>query len=561
MNTNKKRRPDIKLKKHMSLGAISAENDSSYLYSCFVDTGDYDVISNTEDDRSIILGRTGTGKSALLEMVKHREENVIEIQPEELALNYISHSNVLRLLEECGVNLDPYYQLLWKHIFAVELIKYKYHIKDEGGLRSFMDSISGLFSRDKGKEAAVGYLTNWHDKFWLPVEERVREITSTIEDQLTKSLTAEGGVRSLSDLLSPGLSASAKRDKLSKLTRHEKEEVRDRVQSAVDSVQIQELHRVIRLLGEDIFSDAQQKFYVLVDKIDEDWIDDRTRYKLIRSLIDTIKTFRRIRTVKFLIAMRVDLLQTVFDRTRDPGFQEDKYRDYLLSLRWTNKELKDLAQRRVAHLFRRQYEKVDAEFTDLFSDYVGSTKTLEWLTKRTLMRPRDLIVYMNFCLESAAGASLISPAAVRDSEVAYSQERLKAVCQEWSREYPELEKCTDILKRKKNGFTHSDVDRDSIEALSNEIFLLDLPDKGVISRDVELYLNKDISRATLLNRLMAILYIVGIVGIKRDGHESAIWSSQDSALVTESEVKRSSHFYVHPMFWRVLGTHSDKRKI
>lgn len=557
-----KTKPNIKLKKHLTIGSISAENDGQFLEKCFIDTGDYDALIDTEDDRSILLGRTGSGKSALLEMVKKREENVIEIFPEELALNYIAHSNILTLLEECGVPLDPYYQLLWKHIFVVELIKKKYQFQDESSVANFIESMKSLFKKDKAKEVALEYLIKWQDKFWLPVEERVKEITTKIEQQLKTSLTASGKISAAVGLIDGEIDAGTRREKLSNLSREEKEEIRDTVKSAVDSIQIQELHRVIKLLADDIFNDRQQKYYLVIDKIDENWVEDKTRYKLIRALIDTIKSFRRVRSVKFLLALRVDLLQTVLDKTRDKLIQEDKYRDYLLQLRWSASDLGELIEARVAYLFQKQYEKKDAGLSDLFPDHVGSSSLMEWFVKRSLMRPRDIIVYINLCLDRAAGGSSISAAIIRDMEVEYSQERLTAVCQEWLRQYPGLDTCIKILKRKREGFTHSDIDKDTIDNLANEVLMLDhLSGDGLVVTSVENYLNKDISRASLLNNLIVVFYAAGVIGIKRDGHESAIWSSKDSPTVSESEVKRSSHFYIHPMFWRALGTNVDKRNI
>src|SRR3989338_2551225 len=550
----------IKLRKHLTIGSISAENDQKYLLECFIDTGDYETLVDIEDDRSIVLGRTGCGKSALIEMIKNREEKVIEINPEELALNYISHSNILALLESCGVNLDPFYQLLWKHVFAVELIKFKYQISDATGYQRFIDGLADIFKKDRSKGAAVGYWTKWHDKFWLPVEERVREITTKIEAQLSEGLQAGGELSVVSGLLNASLSMKERNAKIETLSKEEKEEIKSKVQAAVDSVQVQELHRVIKILGDNIFSDPKQKFYVVIDKIDENWVEDRTRYKLIRALIETIKSFRKIRSVKFALAMRLDLLQSVFDKTRDKGFQEDKYRDYILNVRWTSQDLQEMLSRRVAHLYQRQYEKASADLFDLLPRRVGAESTLEWLKSRSLMRPRDIIVYVNLCLDRAAGTSNITATNIRDMEVSYSGERFRAVCQEWAGDYPELEVCLGLLKRKKNGFTHSEVDRDAIDESANSILLLDLKEGGEISKSVESYLNKEISRSKLLNRFIAIFYVVGIVGIKRDGHESAIWSSLDSPIVTESEIKRSSHFYIHPMFWRSLGVHVDKRK-
>lgn len=554
------KKPEIKLKKHLRIGAISAENDGQFLSACFIETGDYDALIDTDDDKSILLGRTGAGKSALLQMIKEREENVIEIEPEELALKYIANSNVLTLLEACDVNLDPFYQLLWKHIFVVELIKKRYNVHDESSTIELYERFRSLFRKDQAKERLLKYLSEWQDKFWLPVEERVREITTKIESQLATCLQAQGELGFITSILSPTLSASARREKISKLSKEEKEEVRDRVRSSVNSVQIQELHHVIKLLADKVFCDKQQKFYVLIDKIDENWIDDRTRHKLIRALIDTIKPLRKIRTVKFLLSMRVDLLQTVFDRTRDFGFQEDKYRDYTLQIRWTEKDLIELIERRIGHLFQKQYEKKDARFSDLFPEYVGSTKTEKWFIQRTLNRPRDVIVYINLCLDRAAGKSNITASNIRDMEIDYSRERLGSVCQEWLREYPALETATSILKRKRESITHADFDKPSIDELANEILIQDIPDGGLIVRSVEAYLNKEITRASLLNRIISVFYITGIVGIKRDGHESAIWSCEDSPTVSESEIKRSSHFYIHPMFWRALGTNVDKRK-
>jgi hypothetical protein len=40
------------------IGSSNAETDGKFLSSCFLNTGDYDVLENTEDPRNIIIGRT-----------------------------------------------------------------------------------------------------------------------------------------------------------------------------------------------------------------------------------------------------------------------------------------------------------------------------------------------------------------------------------------------------------------------------------------------------------------------------------------------------------------------
>lgn len=85
----------------------------------------------------------------------------------------------------------------------------------------------------------------------------------------------------------------------------------------------------------------------MIDQLDEDWAETETRYRFIRALIEEIKSFRNLPQVKILVALRQDLLEIVFDRTRDAGFQEEKYEAYLLPLKWTENELEQLIEKRI----------------------------------------------------------------------------------------------------------------------------------------------------------------------------------------------------------------------
>lgn len=145
-------------KKNMSIGEADAENDQKFLYECFVDTGDFEVLQNTESSQSIVVGRTGIGKSALLEQIERNAERVIRIEPDELSLRYISNSTILSFFEDLGVNLDIFYNLLWQHTFAVELIKNKYEIDSEVKKQSFISSLYTKFTGDPKKHQALKYI-------------------------------------------------------------------------------------------------------------------------------------------------------------------------------------------------------------------------------------------------------------------------------------------------------------------------------------------------------------------------------------------------------------------
>ena len=77
---------EFKFRKTDTIGAASTEDDTEFLETCFVETGDYEVLKDQKDIRQIVLGRTGSGKSALFERLKQEEDRVISIEPHDLAL-------------------------------------------------------------------------------------------------------------------------------------------------------------------------------------------------------------------------------------------------------------------------------------------------------------------------------------------------------------------------------------------------------------------------------------------------------------------------------------------
>lgn len=122
---------EFRFKRNDTVGTADAESDDNYISDCFIETGDLDALQDINNSKRIIVGRTGAGKSALIRRLREVEENVIELPPQNLSLSYIANSDILNFFEAAGVNLDLFYQLLWKHVLAVELLKYKFDLKDD----------------------------------------------------------------------------------------------------------------------------------------------------------------------------------------------------------------------------------------------------------------------------------------------------------------------------------------------------------------------------------------------------------------------------------------------
>ena len=86
---------DLVIWRHCSIGALDAETDQDLLSRCYVDNGYLELLADPENTASIILGRTGSGKSATLIRLAQVYENVISISPTDLAFKYVENSTVL----------------------------------------------------------------------------------------------------------------------------------------------------------------------------------------------------------------------------------------------------------------------------------------------------------------------------------------------------------------------------------------------------------------------------------------------------------------------------------
>ncbi|MCW8931538.1 MAG: DNA repair ATPase [Gammaproteobacteria bacterium] len=541
---------DFVFKKHMTIGEADAENDNHFLDDCFVDIGDYEVIENTEAPQSIVLGRTGIGKSALLEQLEKNSERVIRIEPEALALRHISNSTILNFFEDLGVNLDIFYNLLWQHTFSVELIKHKYNIDSVQAKTNFLDTISALISGNYKKQQALKYIEDWGDKFWVDTETRIKEFTDKLEASLKSSI----------DSNVPGVKISTQAGAM--LSEEQKLEVIHYGKKVVSTVQIEKLSKIVNLLSEDIFNDSQQKVYIIIDRLDENWVDDELRYKLIKALVETIKKFRNIKPVKIVITLRTDLLNRVLEKTRDSGFQPEKYNSFYLKMEWNKEQLKCLLDKRVNQLLKYKYTNAEVYFDDIFPNKIDKITSLDYIIERTLLRPRDAIIFVNECLIEAQGKTEITNSIIKQAEQSYSQGRLDSLKFEWYVEHPLLDKYVNLLHQKNSRFKTNTISDEELELLILD--LVEIPENmgDIAVKSAHAFMKNKFPATTthmiqLRQNILYILYKVGVIGIKTDGVSSVKWGHDRTQNLTPKKIEATSIVYIHKILWRCLAI--DKR--
>ncbi|MFC3652278.1 P-loop ATPase, Sll1717 family [Dyella humi] len=314
---------------------------------------------------------------------------------------------------------------------------------------------------------------------------------------------------------------------------------------------------ILNFLNSDVFDDPQRRYFLVLDRLDEEWVTSKIKCKLIRALIEEIKVFRRVSNVKIAIALRDDLLERVYDEIRDGGFQEEKYEAYYARIRWTEVELIELIKKRINEVFRHKYADIGMDLADLFPSNRKGISPINYIMERTFDRPRDVISYVNQCLDQAEGRPRISWQVIHDAEEKYSKGRLKSLYDEWLARYPSLQRVAESIQGFAETFTRSAFSDTALNELASGIAGRAFNDD--IGKLCESLLSPGSSKklADLTSASLQLLYHVGMIGVKMSTESAWIWSYRGGEVLTQGDMKRAISFRVHRMFHRALRIKSD----
>lgn len=531
------------LRQNASIGKLSAEQDDEFLFDSFVFHPLLDEILDAASRTMVILGRTGSGKTAIMRKIEGSGHKSRSLDLVDMTMDYVTNSDVIRFLAALGIDLDLFFQALWKHLLCIEFIRLRFGADDELRSKNFLERIADRFSFDGKRKRAIEYLRKWQGKFWITADENIKELTQQLESRVGADLGVE----------IEKFKAKAGYERT--LSAEKRSEIVSRAKKFVNAEQIAELSSVLDMLGE-FESDQANRSFLLIDRIDEKWVDESMRFKLIRALVECLKSFRKIPSLKIVVAIRSDVYERVLLENHDLGFQREKYDDYATSLDWNSKQLKELVDKRVRTLYRKKYTKQDVNFEDLFPLKVGGVEPFSYLLDRTLYRPRDIVAFVNECLLSAVGQHEVAPKHIKNAEADYSRKRLEALVDEWKSTFPSLETSVRLLKRERETFAIGDIA--ARELLQDIILIVAVRDDWQIdplSKLSKIY--TEASSTSILNEIAFLLvsqmYRIGIVGVKLNPDRRYEYSHLDNPILSEGTLTLETKVRIHPMFHRALG--------
>ena len=511
--------------REIRVGKASAEEDLDLLFDCFVDSPAMAEVLDLQSNASILAGRTGSGKSAIIQYI-HRNKKTSLMSPAEMAMTYISNSDVMRFLNDIGADLALFFQVIWKHALLVEFIRLKYRITDEGNSQNWVRTIFERFSTDRSKERALSYLEKYAGTLWVTMDENIRQLTANYEEKILTEL----GVDITKFVSKVGYGAN--------MSQQNKSEYVARVRKVINAEQLQDLSKVITLLSEGS-SNSMESHYILVDNLDDRWVDEGIKYKLINALIEAVGKFRQIRNLKIIVALRSDVIERSIQENTDSGFQREKFRDKLVTIEWTEKQLKELINKRISSTFRRKYSpQRQVLFEDIFVQKVRNQHPFDYMVERTLLRPRDLIAFTNECLDVANNRIEIAPSNVYDAETKYSQVRLEALVDEWRVAYPSLKYALNLVRGREWSFHLNEISDAVLDNCALDISGHEKSTHDPVVRAATALIEHPSGQARLnfKRTVAAMLYRTGSVGLKLSKTDPVIYSHLSSVVVTPNDI-------------------------
>lgn len=505
-------------RKNSQIGNLDAEYDT-FLKSCFLETNVFSNLLNFDNTldftKRVIVGRTGSGKTALLKQLaenpKIKKHSIIEA--ESTVFEHIKNNVFISDLIDKGIDLRIFYKSLWIHVLLVRVIDLLYPGKT---FLDYMPEFTTGLKKKYNSALASEYVEKFRDNFFN--DNIVTEITEKMQNDLSGSLGV--GV----------LKAAGK----------EVKEVTEKIQRAttqyISSELIRKQKELIKLLIEENSKEGQIKYIISIDDLDKSWLSSSSiRYDFINALLDAFRELIDVRTVKVIISIRTDILKGIYDKNLR---QEEKDKSLIVAMQWNEREIREMLDKRIDFLIKDQYQgRAVAKFSDIFNFSVRGQTAESYIMERTMLRPRDAIDFVNLSLAEADGSTELCEDFLLEAEEKFYVSRKQALCKEWASIYAHIGRYVDSISFIDKQFFRTEeiptiVDKIQYEILSSTEF-----DSLPVSESI----------ATDFNVLLNIWFIVGVVGIKKT-ETLTIYSSFAKQELDISDFKKE--FKIHPLFFR-----------
>lgn len=463
----------------VDLGGVDAESDVR-LAEYFVDTP-YSR-SALSGRRTVFLGRKGSGKSALftqlprLADVDAKEEwSVLLITPDQYAWT------ALREYEEQGLTPDYASRNAWKLTLAVEIL-------------------GALLGAERGWTLASGRALDKGQKF-------LSDNFGTIKPGLLRTATSiVTGLKSF-NFSAFGVGGGWTRS--------------DKTARPLTPAVAEEL---LRIAGAALW---EHRLIVGIDRLDDAWDgSDRAKSLLVGLLMAAKELNEEHASDDPEAGLRIDvfLRSDIYDSLRFD--EKDKHRQLEQNISWTPDLLKEMIELRLP-----SGVTVDELFEP--GDMRGSTKPFDYLVRRTFLRPREVLQFLEECVAEAGDyETVILKDDIRAAEERFSGWKVSDLKQEYLKVFPYFDRLMECFRQEVHRY-------DSLSHLD-----------ALLRRKVPDLVDEFGSRA-----LMETLFECSVIGVRLANAGSTRYKSEDLSLALPT----SGSVYVHQSLHKGLNIRETRR--
>ncbi|QEY57738.1 hypothetical protein FXF61_00435 [Pseudomonas sp. C27(2019)] len=475
----------------LDLGSTSAENEMRSLESYYLKTDQF--LKSLRGEANIIVGRKGSGKSAIFLQVRDRERNrkgniVLDLKPDGYKLIKFKEL-ILSFLEEG--TFQHTIMAFWEYVLLLEIC-YKILEKDreqhkrDHTLYEPYRALADLYH-------AEGYETEGD------FSERMSSLMENISTEYRSRYGGEANVR----LSAPSLTEM--------LYCHD---VRDLSNRVIDYMAHKEV------------------CWLLFDNIDKGWPTSglkREDLLIIRGLIDATKKIERqfgranivVNTIVFL---RNDVYELLVQETSDRG------KEASVLLDWTDPDLlRELIRLRIVSNDISGDKKFESLWPRIFVSHYAGEESSQYLIDRSLMRPRFLLNLINQCKSFAINLNheRVLEEDIKKGLAAYSTDLL-----------------TDI------GYEINDVESDS-----DDILYAFIGSKSIVSKiDIFSILGDFGVDQNFFDKIFELLLWYGFIGLIVNDEPKYIYDFNYSMKLMSGIIKNKGNinYLINPAFWPAL---------
>ncbi|MBP3044832.1 hypothetical protein KKR91_01420 [Arthrobacter jiangjiafuii] len=450
----------------VDFGRIDAEKDDKLL-DYFITVG---TAGKALQGKYLVLGRKGAGKSALFRYVaSNANRTVVELDLKD----YVFKAH--RALRDEGVEASFAYTESWRFAFVIAMFSQSY--------------------------PSMPFLLRWKGKRLLrklgtgPDKAPIRAILGWLSRVRNITLPSVGGVLDLG-----GYSVDSKEMKpFEASTRELVNQLQDLLASAV----------------------KLRPITVLVDRLDDAWDGSEDSLKLIggaaraaRQLADDLKQSGAAPAIVFL---RTDLWERLKFNDKNKFMQDT------VTLDWDNEALAQVIEERI-HKTADLPEGQGWETIFTTERMRQGTSAQNYMLKRVMGRPRDVVAFAVFALEVAIanGHERIEKSDIYDAEARYSEHILDELRDEISEHVEDMEAVVNAMK-----------------ALERRKVALDAWNAAALSSGIA---------SDNIHRVRELLFEASAIGVLRANQKTAYRYNDRSLKIDET-----GDISVHPALLKELG--------